>query len=180
MTALPLVYSPGILWYFPRGPINEEVTCTCDLWGFEGALCVYEHGFSSSRLCFYFVGWFVSLHICLWWPLTFHMWFGAAQIWCSLFVPDDDWQEEHKRLAELDERDELGAGLGFGGGGMGRDSDLSTSERPSSTRIPSSVVHPPPPSSLASLSFSSSSSRLPPSGRWCHQTLKHQVEIGIF
>ncbi|XP_035771730.1 protein PAT1 homolog 1 [Neolamprologus brichardi] len=82
--------------------------------------------------------------------------FGAGAI-------DDDWQEEHKRLAELDERDELGAGLGFGGGGMGGDSDLSTSERPSSTRIPSSVVHPPPPSSLASLSFSSSSSRLPPS-----------------
>uniref|UniRef100_A0A3B4GSM6 Protein PAT1 homolog 1 n=1 Tax=Pundamilia nyererei TaxID=303518 RepID=A0A3B4GSM6_9CICH len=67
--------------------------------------------------------------------------FGAGAI-------DDDWQEEHKRLAELDERDELGAGLGFGGGGMGGDSDLSTSERPSSTRIPSSVVHPPPPSSL--------------------------------
>ncbi|CAI5678926.1 unnamed protein product [Oreochromis niloticus] len=81
--------------------------------------------------------------------------FGAGAI-------DDDWQEEHKRLAELDERDGLGAGLGFGGGGMGGDSDLSTSERPSSTRIPS-VVHPPPPSSLASLSFSSSSSGLPPS-----------------
>ncbi|XP_027872752.1 protein PAT1 homolog 1 [Xiphophorus couchianus] len=35
--------------------------------------------------------------------------FGAGAI-------DDDWQEEHKRLAELDERDGLGAGRGPGGG----------------------------------------------------------------
>lgn len=82
--------------------------------------------------------------------------FGAGAI-------DDDWQEEHKRLAELDERDGLGAGLGFGGGGMGGESDLSGSDHSSSTRRPASSVHPPPPSSLASLSFSASSSELPPS-----------------
>ncbi|XP_076584217.1 protein PAT1 homolog 1 isoform X4 [Chaetodon auriga] len=67
--------------------------------------------------------------------------FGAGAI-------DDDWQEEHKRLAELDERDGLGAGQG-----MGR--DLGGAED-------SSSPHPPLPSSLLSLRFSSSSSGLPP------------------
>ncbi|XP_041822730.1 protein PAT1 homolog 1 [Chelmon rostratus] len=67
--------------------------------------------------------------------------FGAGAI-------DDDWQEEHKRLAELDERDGLGAGLVMGG-------DVGGTEDSSST-------HPPLPSSFLSLKFSSSSSGLPP------------------
>ncbi|XP_049426469.1 protein PAT1 homolog 1 [Epinephelus fuscoguttatus] len=82
--------------------------------------------------------------------------FGAGAI-------DDDWQEEHKRLAELDERDGLGAGLGLGGGVMGGESDLGGAEDPSSTHVPSSVGHVPHPSSLPTLKFSLSSSRLPPS-----------------
>ncbi|KAM4751256.1 protein PAT1 homolog 1 isoform 2-T2 [Anableps anableps] len=64
--------------------------------------------------------------------------FGAGAI-------DDDWQEEHKRLAELDERD--GLGLGAGGTGAG---DPSTGPPSSSGQLP------PPP-----LGFSSSSSGLP-------------------
>uniref|UniRef100_A0A672FR57 Protein PAT1 homolog 1 n=1 Tax=Salarias fasciatus TaxID=181472 RepID=A0A672FR57_SALFA len=50
--------------------------------------------------------------------------FGAGAI-------DDDWQEEHKRLAELDERDGLAAGLGVGEG------DLRGSQRsPLTGRLP--------------------------------------------
>ncbi|GLD61132.1 protein PAT1 homolog 1 [Lates japonicus] len=82
--------------------------------------------------------------------------FGAGAI-------DDDWQEEHKRLAELDERDGLGAGAGGGGGGMGKESHLGGTEDSSSTHPPTSTSHLPLPCSLPSLSFSSSSSGLPPS-----------------
>uniref|UniRef100_A0A3Q3RNZ3 Protein PAT1 homolog 1 n=1 Tax=Mastacembelus armatus TaxID=205130 RepID=A0A3Q3RNZ3_9TELE len=53
--------------------------------------------------------------------------FGAGAI-------NDDWQEEHKRLAELDERDGLGVGLGMGG-----ESDLGANEDSSSTCLPSST-----------------------------------------
>nr|XP_020442644.1 protein PAT1 homolog 1 [Monopterus albus] len=76
--------------------------------------------------------------------------FGAGAI-------DDDWQEEHKRLAELDERDGLGAGLVMGG-----ESDLGGAEDSSSTSLPSSADHLPLPSALASLKFSSSSGLPPP------------------
>ncbi|TKS69349.1 Protein PAT1 -like protein 1 PAT1-like protein 1 [Collichthys lucidus] len=82
--------------------------------------------------------------------------FGAGAI-------DDDWQEEHKRLAELDERGGLGGGLGLGGGSIGGESDLGGAGGDSSTRLPSSAVHLPMPSSLPSLKFTSSSSGLPPS-----------------
>uniref|UniRef100_A0A8P4FVP6 Protein PAT1 homolog 1 n=1 Tax=Dicentrarchus labrax TaxID=13489 RepID=A0A8P4FVP6_DICLA len=81
--------------------------------------------------------------------------FGAGAI-------DDDWQEEHKRLAELDERDGLGGVLGMGGGGMGGELDLGGAGDSSSTHLPSSAAHHPLPSSLPSLKFSSSSSGLPP------------------
>ncbi|XP_059191046.1 protein PAT1 homolog 1 isoform X2 [Centropristis striata] len=82
--------------------------------------------------------------------------FGAGAI-------DDDWQEEHKRLAELDVRDGLGAGLGMGGGGgMGGESDVGGAEDSSSAHPPSSAGHLPLLSSLHSLKFSSSSSGLPP------------------
>ncbi|XP_029287784.1 protein PAT1 homolog 1 isoform X2 [Cottoperca gobio] len=70
--------------------------------------------------------------------------FGAGAI-------DDDWQEEHKRLAGLD-RTGLGAGLGLGGGGMGGESDLGGAIN--STHLHSSAGHLPLPSSLK---FSSSS-----------------------
>lgn len=83
-------------------------------------------------------------------------------------LPDDDWQEEHKRLAELDERDGLGGGQGLGGPGMGAESDLGGAENSSSRHLPSSAVHLPLPSSLPSLKFSSSSSGLPPPGQWCN------------
>lgn len=66
--------------------------------------------------------------------------FGAGAI-------DDDWQEEHKRLAELDEKDGLGAGLGMGGESDGTEDSLSS-------RLPL-------PSSLPSLKFSSSSAGQP-------------------
>ncbi|CAN9510029.1 unnamed protein product [Ophioblennius macclurei] len=70
--------------------------------------------------------------------------FGAGAI-------DDDWQEEHKRLAELDERDGLAAGLGVG------EVDLRGSQRsPLAGRLPV-------PASIPSLGFTSSSSGLPPS-----------------
>ncbi|AWP06229.1 putative protein PAT1 -like 1-like [Scophthalmus maximus] len=82
--------------------------------------------------------------------------FGAGAI-------DDDWQEEHKRLAGLDEQPAVGA-EGGGGGGMGRESDLGGVENSSSTHLPSSLGHHPLPSSLPSLNFSSSSSGLPPPG----------------
>ncbi|XP_040001628.1 protein PAT1 homolog 1 isoform X2 [Xiphias gladius] len=93
--------------------------------------------------------------------------FGAGAI-------DDDWQEEHKRLAELDERDERdglggggGGGRGRGGGrgggmGVGKESHLRGAEDSSSTHLPTSAGHLPLPSSLPSLNFSSSSSGLPP------------------
>ncbi|XP_041839245.1 protein PAT1 homolog 1 [Melanotaenia boesemani] len=80
--------------------------------------------------------------------------FGAGAI-------DDDWQEEHKRLAELDERDGLGAELGLGGGGMGGELDLGGAEHSSSKRLPSSAGSLSLQSSLPSLNFSSSSSGLP-------------------
>ncbi|XP_044045624.1 protein PAT1 homolog 1 isoform X2 [Siniperca chuatsi] len=73
--------------------------------------------------------------------------FGAGAI-------DDDWQEEHKRLAELDERDGLGAGMGGESDGVAEDS--------SSAHLPSSVGHLPLPPSFPSLKFSPSSSGLPP------------------
>uniref|UniRef100_A0A8D3AB88 Protein PAT1 homolog 1 n=1 Tax=Scophthalmus maximus TaxID=52904 RepID=A0A8D3AB88_SCOMX len=57
--------------------------------------------------------------------------FGAGAI-------DDDWQEEHKRLAGLDEQPAVGA-EGGGGGGMGRESDLGGVENSSSTHLPSSL-----------------------------------------
>uniref|UniRef100_A0A7N8XYM0 Protein PAT1 homolog 1 n=1 Tax=Mastacembelus armatus TaxID=205130 RepID=A0A7N8XYM0_9TELE len=76
--------------------------------------------------------------------------FGAGAI-------NDDWQEEHKRLAELDERDGLGVGLGMGG-----ESDLGANEDSSSTCLPSSAGHVPLPCLLSSINFSSSSSGLPP------------------
>lgn len=75
-------------------------------------------------------------------------------------LPDDDWQEEHKRLAELDERDGLGAGFVLGG-----ELDLGGAERSSSLHLPSSSGQPPPQSSLASLGLSSSSSGPPPRGQ---------------
>ncbi|XP_056228473.1 protein PAT1 homolog 1 [Seriola aureovittata] len=87
--------------------------------------------------------------------------FGAGAI-------DDDWQEEHKRLAELDQRDGLGAGGGGagggggGGGGMGRESELGGLEDSSSTHLPTSAGHLSLPSSLPLLNFSSSSSGLRP------------------
>ncbi|XP_031722909.1 protein PAT1 homolog 1 isoform X2 [Anarrhichthys ocellatus] len=74
--------------------------------------------------------------------------FGAGAI-------DDDWQEEHKRLAGLDKGDGLG-------GGMGGESDLGGAEDSSSTYLPSSAGHLPLPSSVPSLKFSLSSSGLPP------------------
>ncbi|XP_053188883.1 protein PAT1 homolog 1 isoform X2 [Scomber japonicus] len=70
--------------------------------------------------------------------------FGAGAI-------DDDWQEEHKRLAELDQ---LGGGPGLvGGGGMGGESDLGGAEDSSSARLPPAAGNLP----LPSLNFSSSS-----------------------
>ncbi|XP_037546048.1 protein PAT1 homolog 1 [Nematolebias whitei] len=80
--------------------------------------------------------------------------FGAGAI-------DDDWQEEHKRLAELDERDGLGAGFVLGGGGMGGELDLGGAKRSSSVHLPSSSGQPPLQSSLLSLGLSSSSSGPP-------------------
>uniref|UniRef100_A0A3Q2PR29 Protein PAT1 homolog 1 n=1 Tax=Fundulus heteroclitus TaxID=8078 RepID=A0A3Q2PR29_FUNHE len=67
--------------------------------------------------------------------------FGAGAI-------DDDWQEEHKRLAELDERDGLGAGSGagsgVGGGGTGGGDVSSSAGLPSSSaRVPLPSSGPP-------------------------------------
>lgn len=75
----------------------------------------------------------------------------------SFALSDDDWQEEHKRLAELDERDGLVGGLGLGGGGMGGESGLGGAEDSSSTHLPPAANNLPLPSSLPSLNFSSSS-----------------------
>lgn len=68
--------------------------------------------------------------------------FGAGAI-------DDDWQEEHKRLAELD-------GLGLGAEGLGGAGDTP------SAHLPSTSGQCPPPSSIPSLNFSSSSGLPPP------------------
>ncbi|XP_054460192.1 protein PAT1 homolog 1 [Anoplopoma fimbria] len=81
--------------------------------------------------------------------------FGAGAI-------DDDWQEEHKRLAGLDKRDGPGAELGLEVGGMGGESDLGRGEDSSSTHLLSSAGHLPLPSILPSLKFASSSSGLAP------------------
>uniref|UniRef100_UPI003AAC066F protein PAT1 homolog 1 n=1 Tax=Centroberyx gerrardi TaxID=166262 RepID=UPI003AAC066F len=90
--------------------------------------------------------------------------FGAGAI-------DDDWQEEHKRLAELDQRAGLGAGLGLGGGGgggggMGGESAMGGAGNASSIHLPPPAGRLPLPSSLPSLNLSSSSSSsgLPPPG----------------
>ncbi|XP_061686056.1 protein PAT1 homolog 1 isoform X3 [Syngnathoides biaculeatus] len=59
--------------------------------------------------------------------------FGAGAV-------DDDWQEEHKRLAELDERDELGEGLGLAVG-VKDESELGDDENSSSTYVTSGWGH---------------------------------------
>ncbi|XP_068606879.1 protein PAT1 homolog 1 [Brachionichthys hirsutus] len=74
--------------------------------------------------------------------------FGAGAI-------NDDWQEEHKRLAELDQRNGLGAA-------MGTKSSFSGAQNSATTRVPSTAVHLPLPSSLHSLKFSSCSGQPPP------------------
>lgn len=71
--------------------------------------------------------------------------------------PDDDWQEEHKRLAELDEKDG-----GLGGPGSGAESGLGDAED-SAYRPPSARQYPLP-SSLPLPNFSSFSPHLPPPG----------------
>ena len=76
---------------------------------------------------------------------------------CSLsFLLDDDWQEEHKRLAGLDV---LGTGLGFGGGGLGGDADLGGPNDASSIQLPPPASRLPPPHNI-------SSPGLPPPGGW--------------
>lgn len=75
-----------------------------------------------------------------------------------LFFPDDDWQEEHKRLAELDEKD----GLGFGGPGIVAESGLGDAQD-SANNPPSAKQHPLP-SSLPLPNFSNFSPHLPPPG----------------
>ncbi|KAM3864694.1 protein PAT1 homolog 1 [Diretmus argenteus] len=74
---------------------------------------------------------------------------------------DDDWQEEHKRLAELDQQDGLGAGLRPGGA-----TDMGGAGDASSIHLPPPAGHLPLPSSLPPLNLSSSSSLsgLPPPG----------------
>ncbi|XP_068177492.1 protein PAT1 homolog 1 [Antennarius striatus] len=73
--------------------------------------------------------------------------FGAGAI-------NDDWQEEHKRLAELDQRNGLG-------GGMGTKSNFGGAQNPSTTHVPSPAVQLPLSSSLHSLKFSSCSGQPP-------------------
>uniref|UniRef100_A0A1A8IH40 Protein PAT1 homolog 1 n=2 Tax=Nothobranchius kuhntae TaxID=321403 RepID=A0A1A8IH40_NOTKU len=75
--------------------------------------------------------------------------FGAGAI-------DDDWQEEHKRLAELDER------VGLGGGEVEGEVDSGGSKPGSSIHRPSSSVNSPLQSALPPFGFSSSSPGLPP------------------
>lgn len=77
-------------------------------------------------------------------------------------LPDDDWQVEHKRLAELDERDVLGCGEQ----GIGTESRLGVPEDSSSTLLPSSDIHLSFPSSLSSLRVSASFPKPPPPGQW--------------
>ncbi|KAM9818174.1 protein PAT1 homolog 1 isoform X2 [Syngnathus typhle] len=60
--------------------------------------------------------------------------FGAGAI-------DDDWQEEHKRLAELDERDELGEGLGIGVSVKKESNSGAAEEDSSSTHVTSAAGH---------------------------------------
>ncbi|TNM86134.1 hypothetical protein fugu_008405 [Takifugu bimaculatus] len=67
--------------------------------------------------------------------------FGAGAI-------DDDWQEEHKRLTELDEKD----GLSLGGAGIRAESELGNVEN--SSNLPSSAKQHPLPSSLPLPNFS--------------------------
>lgn len=71
-------------------------------------------------------------------------------------LPDDDWQEEHKRLAELDG---LGAGLGLGGGGggMGGEAADNGGTEDSSAGLHASAAHRALPSTLPLHNFSSSS-----------------------
>ncbi|XP_077575665.1 protein PAT1 homolog 1 [Stigmatopora nigra] len=76
--------------------------------------------------------------------------FGAGAI-------DDDWQEEHKRLAELDERDELGEGLGLGAV-VKNDPNLPLADDPSANYVTSLAGHLPLYSVLPGAQRSSSSS----------------------
>lgn len=69
---------------------------------------------------------------------------------------DDDWQEEHKRLAELDEKD----GLCLGGAGLG--AELGDCE--DSSNSPSSAKQHPLPSSLPLPNFSTFTPDLPLTG----------------
>ncbi|XP_019735250.1 protein PAT1 homolog 1 isoform X1 [Hippocampus comes] len=77
--------------------------------------------------------------------------FGAGAI-------DDDWQEEHKRLAELDERDELGEGLGVGVG-VKDETNFGASKDSSSTHVTSTAGQLPFHSALSLPHHSSSSGR---------------------
>lgn len=70
----------------------------------------------------------------------------------SSLLPDDDWQEEHKRLAGLD--DGLGGGLGLEIGG---ESVLAGAEESSSTYVSSAANYLLPTLSIPSLNLSSSS-----------------------
>ncbi|XP_056135861.1 protein PAT1 homolog 1 isoform X2 [Lampris incognitus] len=74
--------------------------------------------------------------------------FGAGAI-------DDDWQEEHKRLAELDERDGIGAGLSLGIGG---ETDIRGAGDAPSVHLPPPAGQLPVPSTLPAFNLSSSSS----------------------
>lgn len=78
----------------------------------------------------------------------------------SLFsvFPDDDWQEEHKRLAELDEKD----ALVLGGAGIGVEPELGALE--DSSNRPSYAKKHPLPSSLPLPNFSTFSADLPQQG----------------
>lgn len=85
-------------------------------------------------------------------------------LWTS---SDDDWQEEHKRLAELDEKDGLGGGQPLEGAAMGADAGLGGAGSSSARLVPSSSVHLPPQSTIPPIKFSSSSLGLPPTGTRC-------------
>lgn len=83
-----------------------------------------------------------------------------------LFFQDDDWQEEHKRLAELDEKD----GLGLEGTGIGAESGLGDIE--DSANLPPPAKGHPLPSSLPLPNFSTFSPHLPPPGEVILRTCK--------